>query len=59
LRSGEPLVEWWIRVVEHSLPSLEPVEFRGYACPEFLVIGDAVLVDLLVGFYRYECPLVL
>ena len=59
MSARKPLVEWGIRVIEYSVPSLEPVEFGGYARPEFLEIGDGVLVDLLVGFHRYECPLVL
>ena len=59
MSAGKPFVEWRIGVVEDPVPSFEPVEFGGYACPELPVVRDGILVEFLVGFYRYECPLVL
>ena len=59
MAAWKPFVEWRIRVVEDLVPSFEPVEFGGYACPELPVVCDGTLLDFLVGFYRYECPLVL
>src|SRR2546427_9899832 len=55
----ETICRMGIRVVEDPVPSFEPVEFGGYTCPELPVVCDGTLVYLLVGFYRYKCPLVL
>jgi len=57
LAADEPLGKWQLPI-QHSIPGLEPAEFRGYVRPKFLGLLLGFFVDALIFSQAFDMSLV-